>query len=320
MKKSKMKVFFIALVAFLLIVSMAACGNNEPAATPETLPGDTPAASEDTPEPAPPAEPAAVPGRVLPASWSDSKFFIFDPGLVVDVSADWIPSRDGEATVYNFSGNSDLPKLSLFYDYVSGIDDFDEFFDWWLAERFNNPEYNPGAEVIRQEYVTYNGIKCLEINYIDGSDGTLRHALYTFVDRTYFQVRFAFEPGGDASYLDDVAYVFNSIRKSYTEIDEWPTAYLPAGTPVYTDGGMIQGNAFISEDFGNIEMKISNTSADALSKFVDQMEKLGWAINYYDIIDGQSGGGSKGSWDVHMHMDEDGTTAVIAFFLSINEF
>jgi len=317
MKKSKIKVFFIALVVLLLIVSMAACGNDEPAATPEALPEDTPAASEDTPEPAPPPEPVAVPGRVLPASWSDSKFFIFSSGFVVDVSADWIPGSDGVATIYSFSGDSDLPKLTLYTDYVSGYDDFDEFFEWWLAERFHNPEYNAGAEVFREEYVTYNGIKGLEIDYIDSNSGTLRHTFNTFVDRTYYQIRFAFEPGGDGPYLDDVAYVFNSIRNNFTEIDEWPIAYLPAGTPIYTDGGSIQGNAFMSEDYGNVMVNISNTSADALSKFADQMEKLGWTMYSFNTDEGY-GDGSKGQWSVHMYMEGDGITAVIEFYFDLN--
>jgi len=102
---------------------------------------------------------------------------MFSTGLMVDVSTDWVPSSDGVATIYSFSGDSDLPRLSLYDDYVSGMDDFDEFFDWWLTERFYNPEYNPGVEVLRQEYVTYNGIKCLEIDYMESSDGTLRNAL-----------------------------------------------------------------------------------------------------------------------------------------------
>jgi len=313
----KMKMVFVALVVFLLIVSMAACGNDEPAATPEAVPEETPAVVEDTPEPAPPPEPAAAPGRVLPASWSDSNFFIFNSGLVVDISADWISGSDGVAAIYSFSGDSDLPKLTLYSDHVSGYEDFDEFFDWWLAERFYNPEYNASADVIREEYVTYNGIKCLEIDYMENSDGTLRNALYTFVDGNFYQIRFAFEPNGYSPYRDDVAYVFNSIRTNFTEIDEWPTAYLPASTPVFTDGDVIRGNAFMSEEYGNVEVNISDTSADALSKFADQMEKLGWTMYSFNTDEGY-GDGSKGQWSVRMYMDEDGTTAVIEFYFYLD--
>jgi len=314
-----MKSYKYIAIVFVLVLSLsisAACAKDEPSAAPEAIPEDMPAVVDDTP--APPPEPEAVPGRVLPASWSESEFFIFDSGLIVDVSADWIPRPDGEATVYYFSDDSELPRLSLYSDYVFDIDDFDEFFDWWLAERFYNPEYNAGAEVIREEYVTYNGIRGLEIDYLESSDGTLRHAFYTFFDRHYYQIRFAFEPNGDSSYMDDIAFVFNSIRLNQTEIDAWPTAYLPAGTPVYTDGGPIEGNAFTWYDYGSIDVHVSNTSADALSDFADQMEKLGWALDYSDIANGGSAGGSKGIWSAHMYMGEDGTTAFLGFNFNLN--
>ena len=316
MNKNRIKTFLIAIVALLLIVSMAACANDEPAAAPAAAPEDTPTVSEDNPAP-PPPESLPVPGRVLPTSWSESQVFMFQPGLIVDVSSDWIPRRDGDATIYDFSDGSDLPRLSLYFDYVSGIDDFDEFFDWWLAERFYNPEYNASADVIRQEYVTYNGIKGLEIDYMVNDDGILRLALYTFVDRIYYQIRYAFEPNGDGPYLDDVSYVFNSIRTSSAELNEWPTAYLPAGTPVYTDGGSIQGYAYTDETFSDIMVDINNTSIDALSKFVDQMEKLGWTIGSFDTDSG-SGYGSKGQWNVNIFMKDDGTTATLMFNFNLD--
>ena len=315
MKKYKAKTFFIVLVVFLLIGSMAACANDEPVATPEALPEDIPAADEATPapppEPAPAPEPAPEPGRIMPASWSGSQIFIHEPYLALDVSADWRGEVDGEAYVYYFNQDSDIPRLSLYQDTVRGIDDFDEFFDWWLPERFNNPQYNDSAEAIRQEFVEYNGIRGLEIDYIEHSDETLRIALYIFYERMYYHIRFAFEPDGDGPYKDEIAYVFNSIRKTNTELDAWPTEYLPANTPIYTDGGSIDGYAYVSEANGDVMINIQNTSVEALSVFVSQMEKLGWTIDYFDTEEG-SGGGSNGSWNVHIYM-EDGTTAVLGF-------
>ena len=321
MKKSKMKTFFVAVVALLLIVSMAACAKDEPAATQGSVSNDTPAVAEDTPEPAPPPEPEAVPGKVLPANWNESQIFVFESGLLVDVNADWVRKVDGESIVYYFSEDSELPRLSLYYDYVRGDDDFDEFFEWWLAERFYNPEYNSGVDVIRQEYVTYNGIKGLEIDYIDNNDGTLRLAFYTLVESVYYQIRFAFEPNGDGPYRDDVAYVFNSIRETYAELNEWPTAYLPENTPIYNDGDNIQVRTSGTMSSGNIIVSISNTSIDALSKYADQMEKLGWEIYYFNTDeDGVGGGGSgdKGNWGVSMGMKEDGTTAGLEFYFNLD--
>jgi len=314
------KRYIILFFAFVLIMSLAiggACANDEPEASPDPAPA-APAEPEDTapaaaPEPAAP-EPAPVPGRVMPASWSDSQIFTFEPGLVLDVSADWRGEVDGEAFVYYFNEDSDLPRLSLYKDTVYGMDDFDEFFDWWLAERFYNPEYNSGADVIRQDENTFNGIRGLEIDYMESFDDTLRIAFYIFYERMYYQVRFAFEPDGDGPYRDEIDYVFNSIRKINAELDEWPTAYLPANTPVYTDGNVIEGYAYTSDSYSDITVRIGNTSTDALSKFSDQMEKLGWTIDYFDNNSG-NGGGSYGSWFVHMYMEDDGTTAAINFNL-----
>ena len=330
MNISKMKFVSIALVMFLLVCLMSGCFKLFPIPTPNDkqeekseVAKEVETTTKETPipqPPPPPPEPDPIPGKVLPASWNESKIIEFRSQFIFDGNPEWRRKDDGDGVIYYFNQDSDFPRFSIYEDYVFDIKDFDEFFDWWLEERFFNPQYNPGVEVIRQEYVTYGGFKGLEIEYIDNSDGeanaTLKHGFYVFHERNYFQIRFTFEPNGEAQYRDVVEYVFNSIRQINIEIDGWPTAYIPDNTPIYTDGDIGEGYAFAGERYSSVSVNIKNTSLEALTIFIKQMEKLGWTIENYDDKTG-SGGLVKDSWYMNVYMD-DSSTVTIGFNMNLD--
>jgi len=298
-----MKVFFIALVVFLLVFSMAACANDEPADAPEAIPEDTPAVvEEDTPAPPPEPEPSS--------DWKTIDIF----GLLsIEINKDWIVSDEGDRIKYYLDGKPEYPNLTVSYDNVSGFDGdsdegFEAFFEWWLRERFDPF----GLEVSRQEFVEYNGVRALEIVFFDvddNGDSISRHSLYTIVGTTYIALAFRFEPGGDSSYLEDIAKVFGSIQKNNDALSGWPDAYLPPGTPRYPGGGDLEINLAVEEAVG---MTIYNTSESFLMEYIDLLKNAGW--NVEGAVSGFSTQATKDTWFFVGAM-QDETTATLNFGL-----
>jgi len=312
MKKCKAKTLFIALVVFLLIGLVAACANDEPVAAPEALPEDIPAAVDDTP--APPPEPEPEPVVEPPSNWQRVDVFGV---LSVEVSKDWIRNDTGDRIIYYFDEGSELPAFAFYTDHVTGFSGdtdagFDEFFDWWLAERF----HNQGLDIISEEFVKHNGVRGLEIVFYDVDDDTgadlIRHSLYSIIGTTYVALTFRFEKGSEGPYDDDVAHVFGSMLLNHVSLEEWPEIYLPEGTPEYKDGEI--DNAYASVQVVNIN--INNTSKDVLLEYYDLMKNAGWDI---EIVDPELPGavGTKGQWDFNGWMQSDGTTLALSF--SYNE-
>jgi len=303
MSIKKLKIAFIAIVAFLLIISMAACGNDEPATSPEAAPEDTPAVEVNpTPEPEP------VPEQ--PSPWKRVDVLGM---LSVEVNENWIRSDDGDRTNFYFNEGSGLPVFAFYGDYVSGFsgdtdEGFDEFFEWWLAERF----HSQGYDVVSEEFVTNNGVRGVEIIYYSTDDETgkeiSRHCIYTIIETTYIALTFSFEKDGESPYLDDVRHVFDSIIRIEVSLYEWPAAYLPEDTPKYPEGDF---DVYISS--AAVGIFVNNTSEDTLSEYVDLLTKAGWEIEPFDPVRIEWVG-ARGSWEFIGQTREDGTIAIFFYF------
>jgi len=219
--------------------------------------------------------------------WRQSEVFEHSD-MRFKISADWIREDTSEATIFHFFGDSDIPKMSVYSDYVSGYadEDFESFADWWLNERFKNPAYNPGVTITREEFVKYDYCNGLELEYSD-ANGNARHTFITLYQRNFIQLSFTLDPGEHELYRDDIEYVLESIMLTRVKLNEWPTAALPKGTPEYTEG-KIEADISRYEDQVNININVYGTSQEVLDNYLKSMEASGWTMDM-DWFDGYKG-------------------------------
>jgi len=289
---------------------MVGCSKDEPPVTIEKATEDTSTVAKETttsetkpdPEPEPEPEP--------PSPW---KRVEVSGKLSIEVNENWICVEGDDRTRYYFEEGSLLPIFAFYDDQVRGFSGdtdagFDEFFEWWLAERF----HNQGLDVTSEEFVTNNGVRGLEIVYYSTDSDTgvdvSRHCIYTIIEQTYIAMTFNFEVDGEAPYLDDVRHVFESIHRIDIDMYEWPSMYLPKDTPEYSDGEL---RAYIA--FNAVNLYINNTTKEILSEYIDSLIKEGWELELI-YPEQPTWEGTRDSWRFHGRMQDDGTSAAIFFF------
>jgi len=253
------------------------------------------------------------PGSATPLLWGDSELILFKGEIIIEVNDQWIPKDDDYGTTYNFYGDSDLPYFYMWQDpghgYLEPGADLRAFIDGYT-------EYYEPDKIIRKEFVSYNGIEGYEVEYENIRDGVVRyeHAFYAAPTNwlTVFMFRFPWDDAG--MYADIPPYVFKSISLLAFEMNEWPAAQLPIGTPVYPGNDIRTdvGRDYSRLDNVFISVYINNTSPEVLLSYIESLSDSGWDITDRDSIDGGNYRGNKGGWHVTCKMiGENMTTASV---------
>ena len=105
---------------------------------------------------------------------------------------------------------------------------------------------------------------------------------------------------------DPAYYAEPDMSMPFIETEEWPTAYLPPGLPVYPGSDIKTAG---SPRYIHVEIK--NSSTASFSKYIEALENAGW------VFDENSSSeifvmGSKGLWHVICGC-QDGTTVMLQF-------
>jgi len=259
---------------------------------------------------------------LLPDGWVQTRMVEFR-SITLSISTEWVQKDQNGIKNFYYVDGADRPRVSLYSDYVSwdGEIDLDEFFEWWLAERFYNPQYNPNpdADLLKNEFVVYNGVRGLEISYIDESNANIiyRHNFYTVINNYFTQVSFNCDAEGYEEYLDDVEYIYGSIHLQQYNLAEWPDYLLPKNTPVFPGNDIEVHANFTVESPPHISLQINGYTREDVLNYVASLKKAHWTmeIESNDVLNYS---GKKGTWTIHI--DPMGSDILLIDFTNTDGF
>jgi predicted secreted protein len=254
------------------------------APTPQDTSGAEPTPQDTTgAEPTPTSTAAATPSpEEIPASeWE----YIEYHGIEFEINKNWIRVEKDNSTDYYYYKDSDFPQLNVYYDTIYTYDG-SEIDPHEFLEEFK--ESFDADRLIKEEYVSYNGVEGLMIEYdalMKRDDQPVaQHAFYTVAGDQLVALVFLFERGEAEPYADDVAHVWNSVKSTV------PAFQFPA-MPQF--GGDWPDNEFtrilpkpdfavsFAQEINDGFTVMFSANIDQLKAYVEQVKAAGFTVGAY---------------------------------------